>query len=44
MGNYVTRDAFNLYIQRLKVNGDYADIYAQYMGTEWVPETNVSSY
>lgn len=43
-GNYVTRDVFNLYLKRLKVSGDYADIYQQYMGTEWVPETNAASY
>lgn len=43
-GNYVTRDVFNLYLKRLKVNGDYADIYEQYMGTEWVPETDTASY
>ena len=43
-GNYVTRDVFNLYLKRLKVSGEYADIYAQYMGTEWVPETGAASY
>lgn len=43
-GNYVMKDVFDLYIQRLKVNGDYAAIYQQYMGTEWVPETTVSAY
>lgn len=43
-GNYVTRDVFNLYLKRLKVSGEYADIYAQYMGTEWVPATDVASY
>lgn len=43
-GNYVIRDTFNLYLQRLKVGGDYAAIYEQYMGTEWVPETSISSY
>lgn len=43
-GNYVTRDVFNLYLKRLKVNGDYANIYEQYMGTEWVPEVNTASF
>ena len=43
-GNYVMKDVFDLYIQRLKVNGDYAEIYAQYMGTEWVPEETISGY
>ena len=43
-GNYLTRDVFNLYLKRLKVSGEYADIYAQYMGTEWVPETGAASY
>ena len=43
-GNYVTRDVFNLYLKRLKVSGEYADIYAQYKGTEWVPETGAASY
>lgn len=42
--NYVTRDVFNLYIQRMKIAGDYSDIYEQYMGTKWVPEATVSSY
>ena len=43
-GNYVTRDVFNLYLKRLKVSGEYADIYAQYMGPEWVLETGAASY
>ncbi|MCI8598532.1 MAG: amino acid ABC transporter substrate-binding protein [Lachnospiraceae bacterium] len=43
-GNYVTRDVFNLYLKRLKISGDYATIYAQYMGTEWVPDADVVSY
>ena len=28
-------------MQRLKVSGDYADIYKQYMGTDWEPNTDV---
>lgn len=43
-GNYVMKDTFNLYLQRLKVSGDYADIYIQYMGTDWEPNTDVVAY
>ena len=43
-GNYVMADVFNLYLKRIKISGDYADIYAEYMGSEWVPETVVSAY
>jgi len=43
-GNYVTRDTFNLYLKRLKVSGDYATIYKKYMGSDWVPNTDVVAY
>lgn len=43
-GNYVMKDVFNLYLQRLKVAGDYANIYKQYMGTDWEPNTEVVAY
>ena len=43
-GNYVTRDVFDLYIKRLKVNGTYGEIYAKYMGKEWTPDAVTSAY
>lgn len=43
-GNYVMRDCFNLYLKRLKASGDYATIYKNNMGTEWVPDTTIESF
>lgn len=43
-GNYVTRDTFNLYLTKLKATGAYADLYKKWMGSDWKPEAEGSSY
>ncbi|MDR1272602.1 MAG: ABC transporter substrate-binding protein [Clostridiales Family XIII bacterium] len=43
-GNYVPRDTFNLYLTKLKVTGVYADIYSEWMGFDWKPESQGASF
>lgn len=43
-GNYVTSDTFNLYLTKLKVNGNYANMYQEWMGYEWNPVSAGTSY
>ena len=43
-GNYVTHDTFNLYLKKLKATGAYSDLYKQWIGSDWKPEAQGSSY
>jgi ABC-type amino acid transport substrate-binding protein len=43
-GNYVTRDTFNLYLTKLKATGVYANLYKNWMSSDWKPEAAGASF
>ncbi len=43
-GNYVMRDTFNLYLTKLKVVGTYGELYQKWMGYDWKPDVQGSSF